>query len=139
MLYVKKLSENAKLPTKAYDRAAGWDLYSAMDLKLSAGDKGLIPTDISCRFSEPEYYLRIAPRSGLSWKKHTIVSAGVIDEDYRGNINVVLFNHSKNDLMIKKHDKIAQLIPEKTCYSEILEVKELDKTSRGSQGFGSTG
>ena len=84
-------------------------------------------------------YGRIAPRSGLAWKKHIDVGAGVIDADYRGNVGVVLFNHGEEDLQVKRGDRIAQLILEKISYADIVEVDDLDATARGDGGFGSTG
>lgn len=66
-------------------------------------------------------------------------SAGVIDEDYRGNVGVVLFNHSDQDFVVKKGDRIAQLICEVIYYPELLEVDSLTETKRANDGFGSTG
>merc|ERR1712228_855199 len=85
-------------------------------------------------------YGRIAPRSGMAWKKHTDVGAGVVDADYRGDIGVVIFNHSKERLDIAVHDRVAQLILEKNCMGEqVQEVDDLDTTARGASGYGSTG
>ncbi|XP_014404291.1 PREDICTED: deoxyuridine 5'-triphosphate nucleotidohydrolase, mitochondrial isoform X2 [Myotis brandtii] len=81
----------------------------------------------------------IAPRSGLAAKHFIDVGAGVIDEDYRGNLGVVLFNFGKEKFEVKKGDRIAQLICERIFYPEIEEVQALDDTERGSGGFGSTG
>uniref|UniRef100_A0A4W3HFF3 Deoxyuridine 5'-triphosphate nucleotidohydrolase n=1 Tax=Callorhinchus milii TaxID=7868 RepID=A0A4W3HFF3_CALMI len=66
-------------------------------------------------------------------------TAGVIDEDYRGNVGVVLFNFSKETFEVKKGDRIAQLICERICYPELEELENLDETNRGAGGFGSTG
>lgn len=71
--------------------------------------------------------------------EHIILTAGVVDEDYRGNVGVVLFNHSEFDFEIKEGDRIAQLICEKIFYPKLEEVTEIENTSRGSGGFGSTG
>lgn len=87
----------------------------------------------------PGCYGRIAPRSGLAWKNHIDVGAGVIDEDYRGNIGVVLFNHSDQEFKVTKGDRIAQLICQRIDYPVLQEVTNLDNTSRGAGGFGSTG
>ncbi|XP_073921992.1 deoxyuridine 5'-triphosphate nucleotidohydrolase, mitochondrial isoform X3 [Castor canadensis] len=80
-----------------------------------------------------------APRSGLAAKHFIDVGAGVIDEDYRGNVGVILFNFGKEKFEVKKGDRIAQLICERIFYPEIEEVQVLDDTERGSGGFGSTG
>ena len=75
----------------------------------------------------------------MAWKNFIDVGAGVIDEDYRGEVGVILFNHSKVDFVVKTGDRIAQLIIEKITPTVIEEVKELDETDRGEGGFGSTG
>ena len=137
-LEVKLLSEKATLPTRGSSVAAGWDLYSAASVILPAKEKVLVPLDISVRIP-PNCYGRIAPRSGLACKHFIDVGAGVIDEDYRGNICVLLFNFSDKDYTINSGDRIAQMILEKIYVTEIKKVNELDDTSRGLQGFGSTG
>ena len=82
---------------------------------------------------------RVAPRSGLAWKKSIDTGAGVIDEDYRGIVRVILFNHSDTDFEIKRGDRIAQLILERILTPEVVETEELSETVRGAGGFGSTG
>ena len=84
-------------------------------------------------------YGRIAPRSGLAVKRFIDVGAGVIDADYRGEIGVVLFNHSDEDFVVKPGDRIAQLILEKIETPTVKEAEELPDTKRGTDGFGSTG
>ena len=81
----------------------------------------------------------LAPRSGLAHKNFIDVGAGVIDYDYRGNVGVILFNHSEIDFEVKRGDRIAQLILEKISMANALEVDDLDDTARGAGGFGSTG
>lgn len=88
------------------------------------------------------YYGRIAPRSGLAVKHHIDVGAGVIDADYRGNVGVVLFNHSDADFKVTAGDRVAQLILEKIITPAVVEVDDLDalgSTARGAGGYGSTG
>ena len=82
---------------------------------------------------------RIAPRSGLAVKHSIDTGAGVIDSDYRGQVKVLLFNHSEVDFEIKEGDRIAQLVLERIYTPEILVVDELEETIRGAGGFGSTG
>src|SRR6185312_11404257 len=91
-LLVKKLSEHAKLPVRGSFHAAGYDLFSAHDTKIAPHGKALIQTDISMAIPSG-YYGRIAARSSLG-NKHIDVGAGVIDEDYRGPVGVLLYNHS---------------------------------------------
>jgi dUTP pyrophosphatase len=88
---------------------------------------------------EENYYLRVAPRSGLSVKNNIDIGAGVIDYDYRGIIYVCMINNGTNDFEVVKNMKIAQLILEKCNRPTIKEVSDLDNTERGHNGFGSTG
>jgi hypothetical protein len=83
-----------------------------------------------------------APRSGLAWKKHIDVGAGVVDYDYRGPVGVVLFNHGTEDFGVSRGDRVAQLILERISMAAVVEVEEggeLPETKRGQGGFGSTG
>lgn len=138
ILQIAKLSKHAVIPTRQSSQAAGYDLYSAYDYMLPARGKILVKTDIQiCVPSET--YGRIAPRSGLAWKSHIDIGAGVIDQDYRGNICIVMFNHSILDFQIKAGDRIAQLICEKIAYPVIKIVDSLNDTVRGKRSFGSTG
>ncbi|NXM27004.1 DUT protein, partial [Oxyruncus cristatus] len=133
-----KLSENAFAPSRGSARAAGYDLYSAYDCVIPPMEKAVVKTDIQIALPSG-CYGRVAPRSGLAAKHFIDVGAGVIDEDYRGNVGVVLFNFGKETFEVKKGDRIAQLICERIYYPELEEVDALDDTDRGEGGFGSTG
>ena len=137
-LFVKKLSEFAILPVRGSPLAAGFDLAAAYDTVITAHGKGIVKTDLAMKIPT-SCYGRIAPRSGLAWKKHIDVGAGVIDADYRGNVGVVLFNHGDEDLVIKHGDRVAQLVLERISMMPCQEVQDLDATERGEGGFGSTG
>eukprot|EP01122_Echinamoeba_exundans_P000731 TRINITY_DN10665_c0_g1_i1.p1 TRINITY_DN10665_c0_g1~~TRINITY_DN10665_c0_g1_i1.p1 ORF type:complete len:203 (-),score=48.93 TRINITY_DN10665_c0_g1_i1:199-807(-) len=138
ILKVKRLSEHAKLPVRGSARAAGYDLFSAEATKVPSRGKALVKTDISIAVPSG-CYGRIAPRSSLAWKNHVDVGAGVIDEDYRGPVGVVLYNFSEVDFAIEQGDRIAQLIIERIATPDVEEVDDLDGTDRGAGGFGSTG
>ncbi|XP_021009004.1 deoxyuridine 5'-triphosphate nucleotidohydrolase, mitochondrial [Mus caroli] len=133
-----RLSEHATAPTRGSARAAGYDLFSAYDYTISPMEKAIVKTDIQIAVPSG-CYGRVAPRSGLAVKHFIDVGAGVIDEDYRGNVGVVLFNFGKEKFEVKKGDRIAQLICERISYPDLEEVQALDDTERGSGGFGSTG
>ena len=137
-LYIKKLKNSAAIPKRATEDAAGYDLASAEETVVPAKGKTVVKTGISIAIPEG-CYGRIAPRSGLAVKNFIDVGAGVIDADYRGEVGVVLFNHSDEDFKVKQGDRIAQLILEKICTPQVKETVELPSTVRGSQGFGSTG
>lgn len=140
-LRVKKLSRMAVLPVRGSAGAAGYDLSSAGCVVIPARGKGLCHTDLSIALPAGVYG-RIAPRSGLAWKHSIDVGAGVIDEDYVGNVGVVLFNHSDEDFRVNEGERVAQLILEKIAIADVEEVPEgqdMEATGRGSRGFGSTG
>lgn len=111
---------------------------SAYDCVVPARGKAVVKTDIQIELPEG-HYGRVAPRSGLAAKNFIDIGAGVIDEDYRGNVGVVMFNHADTDFEVKKGDRIAQLICERISYPTLEECKSLSDTTRGSGGFGSTG
>ena len=136
---IKKLSDNAIIPTQGTRFAAGYDLYAAEDATIVCGTRKLVKTNISTAIT-PGYYGRIAPRSGLAYKNGIDVLAGVIDCDYRGDIGVILYNTDKDiDFIVKKGDRIAQIIFE-ACYSvNFNETNTLDNTVREDGGFGWTG
>ncbi|XP_046548183.1 LOW QUALITY PROTEIN: deoxyuridine 5'-triphosphate nucleotidohydrolase-like [Haliotis rubra] len=137
-LQFAKLTENGRAPTRGSKYAAGYDLYSAYDYLIPAGDKIIAKTDIQIAVPEGSYG-RVAPRSGLAAKHFIDVGAGVIDQDYRGNVGVVMFNFGKQDFKVNSGDRIAQLICERIYIPELQELEKLDATERGSGGFGSTG
>ena len=137
-LFVKKLSEHAFLPVRGTPFSAGFDLSSAYDAVVPARGKAVVKTDLAIAVPE-NTYARIAPRSGLAVKHFIDVGAGVVDYDYRGNVGVVLFNHSETDFEIKRGDRVAQLILERICMADVVETDVLFETERGTGGFGSTG
>ncbi|EIW73401.1 deoxyuridine 5'-triphosphate nucleotidohydrolase [Tremella mesenterica] len=137
-LLVKKLSDRATVPTRGSALAAGYDLYSAEEKVIPARGKVLVDLQLSIAVPEGTYG-RVAPRSGIASKYSIDTGAGVIDADYRGPVMVLLFNYSNEDFVIKQGDRIAQLILERICLAPIVEVTDLDVTSRGVGGFGSTG
>ena len=138
-LLVKKLTENATIPTRGSTFSAGLDLSSAYNIEIAPRGRALVKTDLA--FSIPHgTYARIAPRSGLALKNGIDVGGGVCDYDYSGNYGVILFNHSDTPFIIKKGDRIAQLILEKIITEiTVSEVEDLPMFKRGAAGFGSTG
>ena len=137
VLRFKKLSEKAMIPTRGSPQSAGLDLYSAEDCLVPARGRSLIKTDLQVALPNG-CYGRVAPRSGLALKHAIDVGAGVIDQDYRGNLGIILFNFSDEDFQVKSGDRIAQLICERIFIPKLLECESLEKTTRGQCGFGST-
>lgn len=165
VMRVLKLSPGATIPTYGSAGAAGMDLYADFSrenykmIALPPGQRKLIKTGIAIAIPRG-HYARVAPRSGLAYKNGIDVMAGVIDEDYRGEVGVILFNsdfdsaeRSAQDTegywynpigaalphVIQHGDRIAQLIIEKYTPCLPVEVSSLDDTNRGAGGFGSTG
>ena len=137
-LKVKLLSTAARAPRRATQHSAGYDLCSAVRVTVPAKNKCIVSTDLSIAVPAGTYG-RIAPRSGLAVKHFIDVGAGVIDADYRGNVGVVLFNHSDIDFEVDVGDRVAQLLLEVIQTPDVEIVNSLDTTDRGDGGYGSTG
>lgn len=137
MLRVKKLVTQAKLPSRATVSSAGYDLYSAEEKNVPPHEVVSISTGIALSIPEG-HYGRIASRSSLA-KLGLDTRGGVIDSDYRGEVKVLLYNSTERDFLIKKEERIAQLILEKISLLPVEEVETLSETERGQGGFGSTG
>jgi dUTP pyrophosphatase len=141
---IKRLPNGEGLPLPKYmsDYAAGMDLYAAVnpEVVILAGEWKLVPTGISIALP-PGYEAQVRPRSGLALKQGVSVlnTPGTIDADYRGEVGVILMNHSKQDLNIKRGDRIAQMIINEIVRIDFEEVEELPETVRGPGGFGHTG
>ncbi|MFA6431785.1 MAG: dUTP diphosphatase [Candidatus Margulisiibacteriota bacterium] len=122
--------------------AAGMDLYAAVsdETIIKPGEWKLVPTGLAMALPEG-YEAQVRPRSGLALKQGISVlnTPGTVDADYRGEVGVILMNHSKQDLIIKRGDRIAQMIINKIERIEFEEVEELADTQRGAGGFGHTG
>ncbi len=139
-LKVKRLSERAVLPKCAHEGDAGLDLYSIEEMILQPGGSGIVKTGIAIELPE-NTEAQIRPRSGLALKHNVTVlnSPGTVDEGYRGEICVILINHSNHDYQIQKGEKIAQMVIKPTIKLDVIEVTSLSESSRGQDGYGSTG
>lgn len=135
MLSICRLNVNAKMPTRSSARSAGLDFYSLTGFTIASRGSCVVSTGCSVALP-PNTYGRLATPSGLSLKFSVEVGAGVIDEDYRGEIKVILHNFSDSVVSFPIHYKIAQLIVEPIIYPSINIVGSLDSTERGSLGFG---
>ena len=139
---VKKLKENAILPTYGSVEAAGADLYACLSepVTIEPGKSVFIPTGLAMEIPKG-YAGLIYARSGLACKRDLAPAnkVGVVDSDYRGEFMIVLHNHGKNVQMIEHGERIAQLVVTPVFTPGFVEVTELDETGRGEGGFGSTG
>jgi dUTP pyrophosphatase len=136
-LKVKKLVPSAHLPEKARAGDLGYDLFAADHVLIHPGEMRTVGTGIAVEFP-PGWGGVIKDRSSMAMKRLT-VSAGVIDSGYRGEIKVLISNHSTASQTIEQNQKIAQLIPSPVTDWKIEETHELSDTHRGEGGFGSTG
>ncbi len=137
----KKLSENAIMPSYGTEYSAGADLYSSMeDVTINPNETVFIHTDIAMEIPAGLVGLVYA-RSGMACKKGLAPAnkVGVIDSDYRGEIMVALYNHSKEAVTVAKGDRVAQIVIAPYIKAVFEEVNELEDTVRGEGGFGSTG
>jgi len=148
ILKIKRLENNPAnesglaLPKYETLGSAGIDLQAAIDepIILKSGEVKLIKTGIAIAL-EIGFEAQVRPRSGLALKNGITVlnTPGTIDSDYRGEVCVILINHSKTDFEIKRGMRIAQMVIAKYEQAQIVEVADLDETARGKGGFGSTG
>ena len=126
------------LPEYAHTGDAGADLHAVEEVIVSARGKAIVGTGI--RVALPSGYVGLVwPRSGLAFKRSIDCGAGVVDAKYRGEIKVLLFNHSDKNFTSEPGDRIAQLLVQKVENINFLPVESLDETERNEGGFGSTG
>lgn len=136
---IKRLHKNAIIPHYQTQGAAGFDLHSIEDVCIAAGGIVRIRLGIAVEI-ESGYELQIRSRSGLAFQGITVLnSPGTVDSDYRGELQVILMNHSKQDFDIRIGDRIAQGVLARVCHATFDEVEELTDTKRADNGFGSTG
>lgn len=142
VLRIMRLAGAEDLPLPAYETsgAAGLDLRSAIDAVIAPGQRLLVPTGIAIALP-PDHEAQVRPRSGLAVKNGiTVLNApGTIDADYRGEIKVPLINHGNEPFVIKRGDRIAQMVVAPVVQVKLTEVASLDETVRGAGGFGSSG
>ena len=135
---VVRLSLNGHVPLRSSEGSAGLDLVSPISGTVLPMQRLLVQLDIIIQLP-PGTYGHILPRSGLALKHGIHIGAGVIDEDYRGNVGVLLWNLSDTPFSFKKGDRIAQLVVKPYVKVDCEETDVLDDTIRGIGGFGSSG
>ena len=138
---ITRLDPELPLPRYAKGGDAGADIVSRIDITLAPGERALVPTGIAIALPDG-YVALVHPRSGLAIKHGvTMVNApGTVDAGYRGELQIILINHDKNEsVSFKRGDRIAQLVIQKVERAEFVEVQELPGSGRGTDGFGSTG
>jgi dUTP pyrophosphatase len=140
---IQRLPGNEDLPLPRYmtEHAAGLDVFAAVGQEVSIfpGQRERIPTGLAIALPEG-YEAQIRPRSGIAWKHGvTLVNApGTIDADYRGEIDILLINHGDQPFVVRRGDRIAQMIVQRVCRVQWDVHPELNPTGRGDGGFGHT-
>jgi len=141
-ILIKRLSKEVPLPKYETSGSSGMDLaaYINTTIALEPGKSVIVPTGLSLAIPEG-FEVQIRPRSGLAAKKNITVlnTPGTIDADYRGEIKIILINHSNKEFIIDNGLRIAQMVVCPTMQAKLEEVDELNNTVRGKGGFGSTG
>ncbi|RVZ91008.1 dUTP diphosphatase [Helicobacter pylori] len=137
---IQKIHPNALIPKYQSEGSSGFDLHAVEEVMIKPHSVGLVKIGI-CLSLEVGYELQVRTRSGLALNHQVMVlnSPGTVDNDYRGEIKVILANLSDKDFKVQVGDRIAQGVVQKTYKAEFIECERLDETSRGSGGFGSTG
>lgn len=139
---ISESTNDVSLPTYATNGSAGMDIYAAVDgeMVVKAGETTLVPTGFSMEIPIG-FEAQIRPRSGLALKHNIglMNSPGTIDSDYRGEVKIIFTNYGKNEFVVKRGDRIAQMVIARYERVEWEETEQLSETKRGSGGFGSTG
>lgn len=138
VIKIKKLSPDAKIPSKSREGDAAYDLSSGEDYLLKPGERHLFKLGFALEIKEG-FVALIWDRSGTAANYGLHALAGVVDPNYRGEVGVVLLNTSSQEYQVKKGDRIAQLLIQKTEEVEFEEVAELAESTRGEQGWLSSG
>ena len=135
----EKIHPNAILPTRAHETDAGMDFYTYQRVEIRPKSAALVETGLRCQFEREDVFMFIKEKSGLATKKGITVGAGIIDNGYRGEIKILLYNWSNFPVILTPGSKIAQGIILPVIYPIIEEGKVDMNTSRGEGGFGHTG
>tara|TARA_Y100000992_G_C21190417_1_gene455304 strand:- start:221 stop:661 length:441 start_codon:yes stop_codon:yes gene_type:complete len=141
-ILIKRLSKQINLPKYETEGSSGMDLAANIEstIKIEPGKTSIIPTGISLTIPFG-FEIQVRPRSGLAAKNQISVlnTPGTIDSDYRGEVKVILINLGEKPFIVEKGARIAQMVLCPIIKAKIKEVESLEKTERGSAGFGSTG
>ena len=139
-----KLHPDAQLPCQVYSDPetgdTGYDLTCVEDIVIKSGNSGIVPVGLNVGYITPGYWFRVEVRSGLGFKYDLTNHFGVIDNQFRGNLDVKVYNQGKFDYVFEKGDRVAQIVMYKLYQPKVswIDVNEVQETKRGSRGIGST-
>jgi dUTP pyrophosphatase len=136
----KKTDENAIMPIYAHSTDSGMDLYSISDIIIPANGFAVIPVGLDLADLECNYELHFRTRSSMGFKNCLFCYPGLVDETWRGNMDPKIYNFSKEDYLVKKGDRVAQLVISRRTQGSIIEATEKNmNVERGLKGWGSSG
>tara|TARA_Y100000296_G_scaffold39370_1_gene45418 strand:+ start:28 stop:519 length:492 start_codon:yes stop_codon:yes gene_type:complete len=138
-LKVVKTHPDAKLPHRAHDSDSGYDVYSVEEVIVPARGSVVVPVGLTLAYITPGYWFRVEPRSGLGFKHNLQPHLGIIDNGYRGDLGIKLYNFSNVNITLIRGTRIAQLVLYPHITVTVSETDKIDDTERGEDGFGSTG
>lgn len=134
----EKTHPDAQLPKKNFDTDSGWDLAAVENTVIPGLGQAVVPVGLKLAYLEPGYWLQVGSRSGLSFKSGILAHPGIIDQNYRGDLGVLLYNHRQEQYEVKKGDRIAQLVVHYNIHM-VVGWGQVEQTDRGEKGFGSSG
>jgi len=134
----EKTHPEAQLPKKNFTSDSGWDIFAVEEMVIPANGKAVVPVGLKLAYLEPGYWISVESRSGLSFKNGILAHPGVIDQNYRGDLGVLLYNHGVEAYTVKKQDRVAQLVLHYNIHLDV-DWGIVQPTDRGEKGFGSSG
>jgi len=134
----EKTHPGAVLPKKNFPSDSGWDVFAVEDTVIPAHSTKTVPVGLKLAYLEPGYWIQVSSRSGLSFKNSILAHPGVIDQNYRGDMGVLLYNHKNTDYVARAGDRVAQLTVHYNIQMNV-EWGVVQPTDRGESGFGSSG
>ena len=137
-MYFVKTHKDAQLPTRAHSSDSGYDVYSVEEAIVPGRGSVVIPVGLTLGYLSKGWWFRVEPRSGLGFKHNLQPHLGIIDNGYRGDLGVKLYNFSDANITLIKGTKIAQLVLYPHVVAEVDYIKEVREADRGDAGFGST-
>lgn len=135
----EKIHPNAQLPKKVHPNDEGWDLFAVEDQTIEAKSSAIVKVGLKLAFLDEGYWLKVESRSGLAFSHDIVSFCGILDNGYRGELEIKLFNFSTLPYVIKSGDRVAQILVKYSITDFGVEWGKTVPTQRGSNGFGSTG
>jgi dUTP pyrophosphatase len=134
----KKTHKDAKIPTKNNSSDTGFDVYSVENTVIPAHGSNVVEVGLDFAYITPGFWVRVEGRSGLGFRHSIAPHSGIIDNEYRSNAGIKLYNFSDKDYLVQAGDRIAQFVVYKN-YDVVMEEGEVIASDRGAKGFGSSG